>query len=118
MEAATNLTSPEIACLGLSYKADTDDLRESASIEVVKCLAEAGLNIAVVEPYINVLPSELSDFENIRLDSLELVLGSADITVLLTDHRAFREIDTTVLQKTVIDTRGIWNSEHRDLRRH
>ena len=118
LETATNLTSPEIACLGLSYKADTDDLRESASIEVVKCLAEASLNITVVEPYINVLPSELAEFDNIRLGSLELVLGSADIIVLLTDHRAFREIDITVFQKTVIDTRGIWNFENRDLRRH
>ena len=93
-------------------------MRESASIEVVKCLAEASLNITVVEPYINGLPSELAEFDNIRLGSLEQVLGDADILVLLTDHRAFREIDITVFQKTVIDTRGIWNFENRDLRLH
>ena len=118
LETATNLKSPKVACLGLSYKADTDDLRESASIEVVKSLAEASLNITVVEPYINVLPSELAEFDNIKLGSLEQVLDGADILVLLTDHRAFREIDITVFQKTVIDTRGIWNFKNRDLRLH
>ena len=118
LETATNLNAPAVACLGLSYKADTDDMRESASIDVVKCLAKESLNITVVEPYINVLPTELAEFDNIRLGSLAQVLRGADIVVLLTDHQAFREIDITVFPKTVIDTRGIWNFKNRDLRLH
>lgn len=111
--AAAKMGAPTICCLGLSYKADIDDLRESASIAVVDKLAAANHRILVVEPHIGALPAGLAGRENIALVSLETALGDGDILVLLTDHRQFKEIAPERLAaKTLIDTRGVWTQPH------
>ena len=107
---AAGLDAPTIACLGLSYKADIDDLRESASIAVVAELARAGFQIVVAEPHVSVLPSALDELSNVRLASLDDALAAGNVVVLLTDHREFREIDSARLDgKRLIDTRGAWS---------
>src|SRR5262249_1919330 len=61
-DRAKELRNPVIACLGLAYKKDVDDLRESPAVEIVKKLAEQKLGeLLVVEPHISKLPKELSD---------------------------------------------------------
>ncbi len=110
LQIATGLSSPKIACLGLAYKANTDDIRGSASIEVIKLLAANSYAITVVEPYIDSLPSELKDLQNVRLGSLEEISDESDIIALLTDHQVFRELDISTFQHQVlVDTRGVWN---------
>jgi UDP-N-acetyl-D-mannosaminuronic acid dehydrogenase len=108
--AAKKLGSPMIACLGLSYKADIDDLRESPSLEIVEMLAHADIGpLQIVEPHIQRLPASLSGHRNLRLSELEPALAACQIVVLLVDHRAFRSLDRKLLEgKVVIDTRGIW----------
>jgi UDP-N-acetyl-D-mannosaminuronic acid dehydrogenase len=108
--AATVFRSPAIACLGLSYKADIDDLRESPALRIVEMLArEKPGEILVVEPNIDRLPPALSQFAGVRLCALEPALAAAQIVVLLVDHRPFRILDRGLLAgKKVIDTRGIW----------
>jgi len=77
---------PKIACLGLTYKPDIDDLRESPALYIVKKLKEESFEIFPVEPNIG----ESSEFEIYKLnDALEL----ADIVVVLVAHRDFAEID-------------------------
>jgi len=111
-DKVSRINFPKIACLGLSYKADIDDLRESASSKVVKLLAESGHEISVVEPHITALPADLAALKNTHLVELDEAISQADAIVLLTDHRAYREMDTVSLQgKAVIDTRGIWNTK-------
>ena len=104
------LTQADIACLGLSYKADVGDLRESPSIEVVRGLQQSVAGrLLVVEPHIDVLPPELRQSNRTMLVSLDEALMSAEIVVLLTDHQEFRHIDRSQLKdKSIIDTRGIW----------
>lgn len=99
-----------IACLGLSYKADIDDLRESPSIHVVTELrALLGNSLHVVEPHISALPASLSHLADIRLSSLEDALAEAGVVVLLTDHKSFSAVTPAMLSgKDVIDTRGAW----------
>ncbi len=110
-DAAAGLEAPRIACLGLSYKADIDDLRESASIDVVELLANDGLEVMVVEPHVQTLPAALAGFGNLRLTSLEDALSACEVVVLLTDHREFRELDHERLAgKRLVDTRGAWRS--------
>ena len=101
---------PVIACLGLSFKADIDDLRESPAKNIVCKLAEEELGkLLVVEPYIDRLPRELEIFQNIVHIDLQTAIAQADIVVLLVDHSEFKEIDKKILQeKIIIDTRGIW----------
>ncbi|WP_298941664.1 UDP-N-acetyl-D-mannosamine dehydrogenase [uncultured Psychromonas sp.] len=107
-KAADEFKRPVIACLGLAFKADIDDLRESPALEIVKDLVakEVG-EIIAVEPNIKQLPSALSD-SGITLTSLEDALDKANVVVVLVDHKQFKATDRTQFAtKVVIDTRGI-----------
>lgn len=110
-EAADAMPAPRVACLGLAYKADIDDLRESASVAVVDILARQGREVIVVEPHVDALPEPLTGAGNVRLAGLEAALAEADVVVLLTDHREFRDLPAAALAgKRVIDTRGAWTA--------
>ncbi|MGH8778192.1 UDP-N-acetyl-D-mannosamine dehydrogenase [Paraburkholderia sp.] len=105
--AAKRFREPVIACLGLAFKANIDDLRESPAIEIVSQLADRfeGQVIAV-EPNVDVLPPSLDG--KVRLGELAGALAQADVVVILVDHTQFRRIDPVRLQaKVVIDTRGV-----------
>ena len=96
-----------IACLGLSFKPDIDDLRESPAIEIAKHVSNMGFKKNyVVEPNIKNLPVELNP-QCTELVGLEKALISSDIVLLLVDHSSFKEINLSLLSgKQVIDTRG------------
>ncbi|MFF2877749.1 UDP-N-acetyl-D-mannosamine dehydrogenase [Gottfriedia sp. NPDC057991] len=105
IEKADKFKEPVIACLGLSFKANIDDLRESPSIDIVKHLIEKQVGtIKVVEPHISELPRYLVGAE---LVTIEEALSKADIIVMLVDHDVFKTIDKNKLkEKIIIDTRG------------
>ena len=109
------LVSPVVACLGLAYKSDTADLRESPAIEVVKNLRERiNGRILVVEPFVSELPSEFADDGATELVGLKEGLAAADVVVLLTDHSVFAEISPELLAtKSVVDSRGLWGRSER-----
>lgn len=108
--AAEKFNSPKVACLGLAFKPDIDDLRESPSLEIAAHLAhEIDGYIFVVEPYVDVLPLTLAKYRNVELRDVEGALRDADIVVLLVNHQPFGSIDRGLLDgKVVIDTRGLW----------
>ncbi|MDK1329049.1 UDP-N-acetyl-D-mannosamine dehydrogenase [Arthrobacter sp. zg-Y1143] len=102
---------PKIAALGLAFKANIDDLRESPAVTIVSDLSSRlpAAVIAVAEPHVTALPSALAHLGNVELTSTEAALEDADIVVLLVDHDMFRTIDRSLLEgKGLIDTRGIW----------
>jgi UDP-N-acetyl-D-mannosaminuronic acid dehydrogenase len=110
LSAASKVTDPVIACLGLAFKPDIDDLRESPAMEVVQLLAErkAG-QVLVAEPHIEHLPPSLAKFDSIELVSAEEAVRRANIIVMLVSHQVFYAINRTQLEgKQVIDTRGVW----------
>jgi UDP-N-acetyl-D-mannosaminuronic acid dehydrogenase len=98
-----------VACLGISFKANIDDLRESPSLDIARSLAQdKGTQILVVEPFIKQLPDPLNSLPNVKLLGLVEAIGTADIVVLLVAHDDFRDIDATALKgKVVIDTCGM-----------
>lgn len=106
---AGQLRSPVIACLGLSYKANVHDLRESPAIEIVTELAKQKVGeLLVVEPHINALPKDLAEL-GLTLSDFDQAVERANILLLLVDHLSFLNIDhDTVKNKIVIDTRGVW----------
>lgn len=108
-KCAADLRRPVIACLGLSYKKDVDDLRESPAVEIVRRLAEEQVGeILVVEPHIVTLPEELSRL-GLGISDFDQALERANIVLLLVDHMAFMQVDRTLLKdKFVVDTRGAW----------
>ena len=100
-----------IACFGLSFKPDIDDLRQSPALEITKMISNLNLGLTIaVEPNISQLPDSVMSF--LRLTSIDFAMKNADIFVLLVDHREFRDIDMSdeILNgKKIIDTQGIWN---------
>jgi UDP-N-acetyl-D-mannosaminuronic acid dehydrogenase len=110
LAAVSTSAEPVIACLGLAFKPDIDDLRESPAMEVVEMLAETRTGqILVAEPNIERLPPSLTRFDNIGLVSAEEAVRRANIVVMLVSHRGFYDIDAGMLEgKRVIDTRGVW----------
>lgn len=103
-------SAPTIAALGIAFKNDIDDLRESPSLDIVRELATQNpdFKIKVVEPNISELPDSLSSKENVSLVDLSSAIKDSDIVLLLVNHKQFSKLDGKTLQgKTVFDTKGI-----------
>lgn len=98
-----------IACLGLAFKPDIDDLRESPALEIAhKLWDSSAANIICVEPNV-----EIGGFNDpkVRLVDLNHALDKADIILILVDHGVFKAIDKGSFDmKVVIDTRGLLNN--------
>jgi len=89
-ELVKNIKNPTIACLGLTFKPDIDDLRESPALEITKILSDnVEFNILAVEPNIKELPDVLANRKNVGLVSLKSTFKSADVIVTLVKHKEF-----------------------------
>ena len=78
-----------VACLGLAFKPDIDDLRESPAVALTKMIADLGCQVIAVEPNITALPPALAA-STISLGTLTEALSSADVTCLLVKHSEFK----------------------------
>ena len=105
-----DISELSIACLGLAFKPDIDDLRESPALSIAQKIGSIGFNsIFLVEPNIDSIPKGFDD-DNIVLIGLDKAIKKADIIVLLVDHASFKSMDLSLISgKQVIDTRGIWS---------
>ena len=110
LEKADRFKRPCIACFGLSFKANIDDLRESPALQIVEQLAAQNVaRLLVVEPNISVLPESLIHNADIELVSIEQAIDQSDIVLGLVDHTEFSALDRESLtESVVIDTRGMW----------
>jgi UDP-N-acetyl-D-mannosaminuronic acid dehydrogenase len=100
---------PVVACLGLSYKPDIDDLRESPALHIAAGLAEENVNLLIVEPHVEGLPSPLAGRPNVEKMTFDEAIRKADIIVLLVGHTAFKDAPRDLLlSRVVIDTVGLW----------
>ena len=99
----------KIACLGLAFKANIDDFRESPARFVTASLArEFGARVQVVEPYAGSLPAEFEG-TGAELVDIDTALEESDVLIPLVDHDVFKVIPPEErLGKAVYDTRGIW----------
>lgn len=91
-----------IACYGLAFKPNIDDLRESPALDITKSLSQVHSGTVVaVEPNITEL-----DLENVDLVDINEALAIADIHVLLVDHKEFITLKPSL--RYLVDTKGIW----------
>jgi UDP-N-acetyl-D-mannosaminuronic acid dehydrogenase len=98
---------PTIAVLGLAFKPDIDDLRESPAVQIAKEICRAhGNKLLVVEPNINALPQLLNEAS---LTDLDEAVGAADIIVILVRHRSFAQLSYSGLRPEIriIDAVGL-----------
>ena len=106
IQATQGIAQPVVACLGLAFKANIDDLRESPSVEITAELAQSGLKVLAVEPHVEKLPASLDG--KVELTDLTSALKRAQVIVLLVDHQAFDSLTLAQLAgKKLIDTRGM-----------
>ncbi len=107
-ESVSLFENPVVACLGLAYKPNVNDLRESPAVFIVKALcANGNCTVRIVEPHIRDLPLPLAGFARCRLVGLEEALAEARVVVLLTRHRAFDGIEERLKEGTVfVDPNG------------
>ena len=108
VNAADEFKRPVIACLGLAFKADIDDLRESPALSITRDLALRGVGeVIAVEPNISELPEELSSL-GVALTDEHDALERANTVVILVDHKQFKQLPRdSFTSKVVIDTRGV-----------
>jgi UDP-N-acetyl-D-mannosaminuronic acid dehydrogenase len=107
-----DLRGKKMAVLGLAYKPDVDDLRESPAVEVTRLLSQAGAIVTAFEPFkpdANLLGVH-------AVPTLEQAAGEADALVLLVGHSQFRRITPEALKnitpaRVLIDTVNAWDSE-------
>nr|WP_174202220.1 UDP-N-acetyl-D-mannosamine dehydrogenase [Tessaracoccus timonensis] len=100
-----------IACLGLAFKPDIDDMRASPALGITKELAERypRARILAVEPNIEALPKGLDGIPNVVLTDMDRVRAEADVVILLVDHTPFKELPADQRPAApLIDTRGVW----------
>ena len=111
VERAHRLVDPVIACLGLTFKANVDDVRESPALQIVQELSSVlpTARILAVEPHLDELPDVLANMANVEAGKTESAINEADIVLLLVDHAEFCVLRRNLLQgKIIFDTRGIW----------
>ena len=102
-----------IAILGLSFKANTDDIRESASINIINFILEEGGIVRAYDPIANNSMSKLFSDVSYFKDVYEAIDG-VDALVIMTEWNEFRSLDLARIKKSmkgpyVLDTRNILN---------
>ncbi|MCS6095038.1 UDP-N-acetyl-D-mannosamine dehydrogenase [Shewanella baltica] len=104
LEPTKTVKDVTIACYGLAFKPDIDDLRESPALSISAEIASLhrGVTLAV-EPNIEILPAS---HDNLKLVNLNTAYTTANIHVMLVDHKQFKFSDSP--QGIIVDTKGIW----------
>jgi UDP-N-acetyl-D-mannosaminuronic acid dehydrogenase len=111
IKSVNRFREPVVACLGLTFKANIDDIRQSPAREVVSVLAEAlpDVDIRVADPYVVELPAELATMRNVQLQRATDAIADADVVVMLVEHDKFKALSRNLLEgKVVFDTQGVW----------
>jgi UDP-N-acetyl-D-mannosaminuronic acid dehydrogenase len=103
-----------VACLGLSFKANIDDFRESPALKVAGDLAARfGTRIRIVEPYVDSLPAAFAGTGAALID-IDTAIETCPIMIVLVDHDIFKSVPLDErATKAVYDTRGIWPDQPR-----
>jgi len=104
-----NISNPKVIILGITYKADVDDLRESPILKIIDLLEkDKNIEISIVDPHIK-------NFKYLNNNLFEAV-KCADLIVLGVNHQEFKEIDFNMLLKhmrnyIILDTRNMWSQK-------
>ncbi len=94
----------KVACLGLAFKPDIDDLRESPAVAITRKVADLGCQVLAVEPNIESLPQVLK-LPNVILTSTTSVLETSDVVCVLVKHEQFKESSKSICR--MIDAVGL-----------
>jgi UDP-N-acetyl-D-mannosaminuronic acid dehydrogenase len=100
-EACAGFAAPRVACLGLAYKPDVADCRESPAVAVVRELVREGFDVTVSDPFVAAFPG-------LTIRDPAAAIAGADVVAVLVAHTPFRALDRTLLAgKAVVDPAGL-----------
>ena len=108
----SELSGKKIACLGLSYKPDVDDLRESPAVEIAHLLNEYGAHVSAHEP--NKLDARIEGLSTVA--TLKTALEGAELILLLVGHKDFKTLDPEEVAgwtdaREVVDAVNCWRDD-------
>ena len=108
-----SINRSEIMVLGLSYKKNVDDLRESPSLEIINKLVKMGANVKFSDPFFNEIPITrkyaLDDIKSVNVNAE--TLQAQDLIIIATDHDDFDYDFIKKESKMIIDTRGRYSQQ-------
>ncbi len=112
-----SLPGAAVACLGLAFKPNIDDFRESPALKVAETLARKhGSRIKIVEPHASTLPAAF-DGSGAELVDIDTALATCPLFIVLVDHDVFKSVPADErADKWVYDTRGIWPDQPKNRR--
>lgn len=105
------LRGSKVLVLGIAYKKNVDDMRESPSVEVMELLRDAGADVAYSDPHVPMFPRMRE--HSFNLSSVELtpeVVAGFDAIVLTTDHAKFDYDMIRDNAQLIIDSRGVYRT--------
>ena len=92
-DALETLDGARVTVLGLAFKPDTDDVRESPAVPIIERLSRATAHVCVHDPVVTKLPDSVVAFDNVRLTAdLEAAIEGADAVVLTTRWEHYRRV--------------------------
>ena len=107
--AGVGLDGARVLLLGVSYKRDVPDMRETPAEEIVRLLRKEGASVSYFDPYVDAWAVDGVAVE--RVDSLSIGELAFDVVVLVTDHSVFHGQDYTNIASVCLDTRGVLGGE-------
>ncbi len=110
------LNGARVLALGIAYKRDVDDMRESPSVFVMELLRDWGAIIDYSDSNVPVFPKMREHQFDLRsVDLSPEVIASYDVTILLTDHNSFDYQMILENSRLLVDTRGRYREDHENL---
>jgi UDP-N-acetyl-D-glucosamine dehydrogenase len=99
-----SINGAKILILGVAYKSDVGDMRESPALDVIRILAEKGADLTFADPHVDTLEVEGVTYKDVG--TADKTLAEADLVVIITDHTAFDYKSITNNAKRIFDTRN------------
>lgn len=102
----------KVAVLGLAYKKNINDARESPAIKIIEELVSNGAEVMVYDPYVSSIKTDIGELYS--EESIEAALKKSDCVVFVVDHDAFKELDDNIFNlmntKVIVDCKNIFNN--------
>jgi UDP-N-acetyl-D-mannosaminuronic acid dehydrogenase len=102
-----SIDNPKIAVFGITYKGNTNDIRESPAIEIIKKLSNSKFNVEIFDPHV-----DIKDICGYKLKNFDAVIEKADLLLILADHNEFKNMDLDYIYrkmrtKIIFDTKNV-----------
>jgi len=108
-----SLRGSRVLALGIAYKRDVDDMRESPSVIVMEILRDRGAIVEYADPNVPVFPKMREHrFDLKSVDLTPEKIASYDCVALLTNHSSFDYEQILEHAKLIVDTRGVYRESH------